>query len=269
MSNRATAADVVTETDRAVEQYLSAILAQAYPNIGFFGEETYKPDVTLSNAPTFVVDPIDGTSNFVHGFPAVCTSIGLVIDKKPVIGVVYNPFTKELWSAIKGRGAFYQRADDVRQKLPLQGGPLLGMNTACIGIEWGSDREGPNFDLNLKVFTSLARTHGTGGKFVNSLRCTGSAAITICRVAAGQQEAFWECGSWAWDVAAAWCVLEEAGGIMVDGHPGSWSPAIDNRRYLAVRPATDGQKAFVEEFWSVIGDCRSSYGPRLTRSPED
>jgi len=87
------------------------------------------------------------------------------------------------------------------------------------------------------------------------------AAIAICRVAAGQQDAFWECGSWAWDVAAAWCVLSEAGGVMVDGLPGNWNPAIDNRRYLAVRPATRGQGEFVEEFWAVLGPIRSTYGP--------
>ena len=94
---------------------------------------------------------------------------------------------------------------------------------------------------------------------VNSLRCIGSAALAICGIAAGQQDMFWECGCWAWDVAAAWCILAEAGGIIVDGHPGNWSPAIDGRRYLAVRAAPSGQKEIVEEFWEVIGDGRSTY----------
>lgn len=218
----------------------------------------------ITSKPTFIVDPIDGTSNFVHSFPEVSISIGLVIDKQPVVGVVFNPFRDELWHAVKGHGAFYtlQGSNAGMKKLSTTTpSPLRGLGPACIGIEWGSDREGPNFDLNLKVFTTLARTTATGGKFVNSLRCTGSAAITICRVAAGQQDAFWECGSWAWDVAAAWCVLVEAGGMMVDGHPGGWNPPVDNRRYLAVRPAVDGQREFVEEFWSVIGEGRSLYGP--------
>lgn len=221
-------------------------------------------DITTSDdydAPTFTVDPIDGTSNFVHGLPEVCVSIGLVIKKKPTVGVVYCPFRHELWSAVTGQGAFMQHLYDEKKKLPLNSTPLQGLTDACIGIEWGSDREGPNFDLNLKVFTTLAQTSRTGGKFVNSLRCIGSAAIAICRVAAGQQEAFWECGCWAWDVAAAWCILIEAGGMMVDGHPENWNPQVNNRRYLAIRPATDGQKKFVEEFWSVLGDGRSTYGP--------
>jgi myo-inositol-1(or 4)-monophosphatase len=199
----------------------------------------------------------------VHSFPEVCVSIGLVIDKQPTVGVVYNPFRDELWHAIKGHGAYTQLGvnTDVKRLPITKPSPLQGLGPACIGIEWGSDREGPNFELNLKVFTTLARTTATGGKFVNSLRCTGSAAITICRVAAGQQDAFWECGSWAWDVAAAWCVLVEAGGMMADGHPGEWNPPVDNRRYLAVRPATMGQSEFVEEFWGVIGEDISTYAP--------
>lgn len=204
------------------------------------------------------MDPIDGTSNFVHGFPEVCVSIGLVVHGQPTVGVVYNPFRDELWRAAKGRGAYTTTAQGTGQ-LPLISSPLQGLGPACIGIEWGSDREGPNFDLNLKVFTTLARTAATGGRFVNSLRCTGSAALAICRIASGQQDAFWECGAWAWDVAAAWCILVEAGGIMVDGHPAAWNPPVDNRRYLAVRPAISGQKEFVHEFWEVVGEDRSSY----------
>ncbi|KAM0425412.1 hypothetical protein ACHAPT_009469 [Fusarium lateritium] len=246
-------ADVVTETDRAVENHIRQRLYSEYPSFNFVGEESYKAgDSDITNGPTFVVDPIDGTSNFVHGFPAVCVSIGLVIDRQPVLGVVYNPFYNEIWSAVKGHGAFTSRGGGSMQRLPLNSTNIEGLTTACIGIEWGSDREGPNFDLNLHVFTTLTRTKSTGGRFVNSLRCTGSAATTICRVAAGQQEAFWECGGWPWDVAAAWCILTEAGGLMVDGHPGNWTPEIDNRRYLAVRPAEGGQRDLVEAFWAVI-----------------
>ncbi|KAK0640033.1 Inositol monophosphatase 2 [Lasiodiplodia hormozganensis] len=254
-------ADIVTETDTAVECMVQAELKSRYPTFDFVGEETYKTDQRITEAPTFIVDPIDGTANFVHGFPAVCISLGFVVGRKPTVGVVFNPFLDELYTAVKGCGAFYQRADSEREKLPLLSSPLRGLGPACIGIEWGSDREGVNFELNLKVFTTLARTRETGGRFVNSLRCTGSSAITICRVAAGQQDLFWECGNWAWDVAAAWCILNEAGGMIVDGHPGEWDPPINNRRYLAVRPAPNGQKEIVQEFWDVIGDDRSTYGP--------
>jgi myo-inositol-1(or 4)-monophosphatase len=263
IANIHTAADIVTQTDQAVECFLIDNLTKHYPTFSFIGEESYEASDPLTETPTFIFDPIDGTSNFVHGFPAVCVSIGLTVNKKPMVGVVYNPFHDELWSGVKGHGAFTQKGSGPIRRLPLTKRPMGDFSSACIGIEFGSDREGANFELNLKVFSTLARTRRTGGRFVNSLRCTGSAAITICRVAAGEQEAFWECGSWAWDVAAAWCILEEAGGMMVDGHPGSWEPPVDNRRYLAIRPATDkeGQRRFVEEFWAVIGDERTSYGP--------
>ncbi|PNP52826.1 hypothetical protein THARTR1_06667 [Trichoderma harzianum] len=263
-SSKKNTADIVTQTDKAVESLIRSNLASHYPSFAFIGEETYHPGQTITDGPTFIVDPIDGTSNFVHGFPDVAVSIALVVGKVPTVGVVYNPFRDELWSAIKGHGAHHTNNDisnnnHTKQLSPKS--PLLGLSPACIAIEFGSDRKGPNFALNLKVFATLLRTASDGGRFVNSLRCSGSAAIAICRVAAGQQDAFWECGSWAWDVAAAWCVLVEAGGVMVDGHPGGWNPPVDNRRYLAVRPATAGQKEFVEEFWDVIGDDRSTYGP--------
>ncbi|KAF5535196.1 quinic acid utilization QUTG (inositol-1(or 4)-monophosphatase) [Fusarium mexicanum] len=254
-------ADIVTETDQAVEKFIHQTLQERFPTFAFIGEETYKNGDTLTHEPTFIVDPIDGTSNFVHGFPAVCVSIALVIDRQPTIGVVYSPFQDELWTAVRGGGAFVTQGSGSPKRLPLRSPPLESLQIASIGLEWGSDREGPNFDMNLKVFTTLARTVATGGRFANSLRFMGSAAIAMCRVAAGQQDAFWECGCWAWDVAAAWCILLEAGGIMVDGHPGNMNPPLDNRRYLAVRPSMGGQREFVEDFWSVIGDSRSTYGP--------
>ncbi|KAK7713159.1 hypothetical protein SLS57_007489 [Botryosphaeria dothidea] len=254
--------DIVTETDKAVENLVATRLIARYPEYDFIGEESFKPEEGISDVPSFIVDPIDGTSNFVHGFPAVCISLGFVVAKRPAVGVVLNPFTDELFTAVSGGGAFYQRGAAAKpQVLPLNRSPLSGLEYACVGLDWGSDREGPNFELNLKVFATLARSKATGGKFVNALRCTGSAVETICRVAAGQQDAFWECGCFPWDVAAAWCVLNEAGGVLVDAHPGVWDPPIENERFLAVRPAVTGQKEFVEEFWDVVGDGRSTYGP--------
>ncbi|CZT11026.1 related to quinic acid utilisation protein QUTG (inositol-1(or 4)-monophosphatase) [Rhynchosporium agropyri] len=245
-STKKNTADIVIETDQAVETFIRNRLGKLHPTFAFIGEETHHDGTAMiiSDEPTFIVDPIDGTSNFVHGFLAVCVFIGLVVQKQPAVGVVYNPFLRELWFAVKGHGAFTQYNDGERQRLPLTKSSLRGLGPACIGIGWGSDREGPNFELNLKVFTQVARTAASGGQ-----------------TAAGQQDAFWGCGCWAWDVAAAWCILSEAGGLMVDGHPGEWEPPVNNRIYLAVRPATEGQHEFVDAFWSVIGDGRSTYGP--------
>ncbi|KAJ9500718.1 hypothetical protein H2202_003934 [Exophiala xenobiotica] len=99
-------ADLVTETDRAVEAYISTELSGLYPDFSFMGEETYVAGQKLGDEPTFVVDPIDGTTNFVHRFPYVSVSLGFAVKKVPTVGVVYNPFTGRLYSGIRGRGSF-------------------------------------------------------------------------------------------------------------------------------------------------------------------
>ncbi|KAI9744752.1 MAG: hypothetical protein M1818_001677 [Claussenomyces sp. TS43310] len=253
-------ADIVTETDKAVETMVSTELMGKYPDFEFIGEETYHPGMQLSDAPTFIVDPIDGTTNFVHSFPSVCISLGFSIGKVPTVGVIYNPFLDELYTAIKGQGAFLSRNGGEKVRLPLKNPePLKDLSTALVGAEWGSDRNGVNFDLKVKVFSKLAAAKEDGGSMVHSLRCIGSAALNLSAVAAGQQDIFWEGGCWAWDVCAGWCILVEAGGLMAGGNPGDWEPTIDGRKYLAVRGAPSGQKDIVEEFWKVIGDGRLEY----------
>lgn len=274
--------DLVTEADKAVELLVSTKLRQKYPDYAFVGEETYVSGVTrVTDAPTFIVDPIDGTTNFVHGFPHACISLGFAVGRRPAVGVVYNPFLDTLYSAIAGEGAYMQRnavvardhaqlADTIapRLRLPLVGRgdvaqtpALRGLGTALIAVEWGSDRKGGNFDLKARTFQRLgAETEaGTTNAMVHSMRSLGSAALNLCAVAAGQLDAYWEGGCWAWDVCAGWCILAEAGGLMVSGNPGNWSPALDGRVYLAVRGALAGQRELVEAFWGVMGDGQLDY----------
>lgn len=228
----------------------------------------------LTDKPTFTCDPIDGTTNFIHTFPNVCVSLALCVYKSPVVGVVYNPYTTHLYSAIKNQGAFLTmptRTDNpaaaspiLPQKIRLprrsHPDPLTGLQNALVAVEYGSDRSGHNFGIKTRAFTKLAASKDDGGKMVHSLRSLGSAALNLCAVAAGQIDVYWEGGCWIWDVAAGWLILEEAGGIIVDGNPGNWSPEIDCRRYLAVRPAPSGQKEIVEEFWSIL-DGDMDYKP--------
>ena len=241
---------------------VSTRLMTSHPSFEFIGEETYKPGMTLTDAPTFIVDPIDGTTNFVHNFPAYCISLGFVVNKVPMVGVVYNPYLDQLYSAIKGKGAFLSRHKGATVlPLPLkeEPEPLNDLSTCLVGIEWGSDRSGNNFQLKTKVFAKLAASKEDGGAMVHSLRSMGSAALNLAFVASGQLDAYWEGGCWAWDVAAGWCILNEAGGLMADGNPGNWEPTIDGRTYLAIRAAPEGQKKIVEEFWNVIGEGRMDY----------
>ncbi|KAF3766774.1 inositol monophosphatase [Cryphonectria parasitica EP155] len=273
--------DIVTETDQAVERLVSSRLSTLYPSYAFVGEETYVAGETkVTAAPTFIVDPIDGTTNFIHGFPHACISLGFAVDKIPSVGVVYNPFIDVLYTAVRGQGAYVQRnaalaargllksgaegAEKVR--LPASGSgdgsqaPALGdLSTALVAVEWGSSRDGDNYDLKTRVFKKLAASKESSGAMVHSLRSLGSAALNLCAVAEGSLDLYWEGGCYAWDVCAGWTILREAGGIMASGNPGDWDPALDARVYLAVRGAPKGQREIVEELWGVIGDGKMDY----------
>ena len=205
----------------------------------------------------------------MHTFPNVCISLALSVHRAPVVGVVYNPYTTHMYTAIKNLGAFLTmpvRSDSpdspdspapfVPRKVRLPRGPysepLTGLAHALVAVEWGSERSGRNFEVKHRTFTRLAAAREDGGRMVHSLRSLGSAALNLCAVAAGQLDVYWEGGCWAWDVAAGWLIVTEAGGIVVDANPGGWDPALDCRRYMAVRAAPAGQKEIVDEFWQCV-----------------
>ena len=256
---------------------VSTRLKTAYPSYSFVGEETYVAGETkVTDAPTFIVDPIDGTTNFVHGFPEACISLGFAVGRVPSVGVVYNPYQDLLYTAIRGGGSFVQRNASLpdeehgqgpKQRLPLTSGgdpsrpspPLTDLGAALVAVEWGSAREGPNFELKARTFRRLAATREASGRMVHSMRSLGSAALNLCACAAGRVDLYWEGGCYAWDVCAGWCVLAEAGGIVVGGNPGEWETPLDSRVYLAVRGAASGQEEIVREFWEVLGGDRLEY----------
>ena len=198
------------------------------------------------------MDPIDGTVNFVHGHAYVSISLALCVELVPVVGVVYNPFSDTLYSAIQGQGSFLNRT----MRLPLRAPPepLAGLGGALVAVEWGSDRAGPNWRVKLDTFRNLG---AVDGGMVHGLRSLGSAALNFCGVAAGSLDVYWEAGCWAWDVAAGWVILAEAGGLVVDANPGNWAPRVDGRSYMAVRALGEGaggktQRALVEEVWGHV-----------------
>ncbi|KAK6347274.1 hypothetical protein TWF696_007346 [Orbilia brochopaga] len=265
--------DLVTETDRAVERMVRERLHEGYPTFEFMGEETYTPGTRLSSSPTFIVDPIDGTTNFVHTYPYVSISIGLAINRHPVAGVVYNPFTKQLFSAAKNRGAHLTSPVHDHVSLPLRPPvaypgdsntndnsgdtvtlelePLTGLDKCLVIIEWGSERTGNDYDVKIRTFRNLTAAKPDGGAMVHGLRSFGSAALNLCAVAAGWADLSWESGCWAWDLCAGWVVLAEAGGRIVDANPGRWEVGLEERRCLAVR-AGEGWRGVVEEFWGCV-----------------
>lgn len=219
------------------------------------GEETHKPGDRVSKKPTFIVDPIDGTTNFFHGHPYVCVSLGLAVDRKPVVGVVYNPFTRTLYTGIKGQGSYLTDATHDHARLPLrEPEPLTDLSKCLVAVEWGNDRSGNDYDVKVATYRNLCASKEVGGSMVHSIRSLGSAALNTCGVASGDLDVYWEAGCWAWDVCAGWVILEEAGGKMVGANPGDWEPELEQRRYMAVRgsPSKEGQKAVVEEFWKCM-----------------
>lgn len=241
---------MVTEIDKAVEDLVHNALTEEYPHYKFMGEESYKPGVTiLTDEPTFILDPIDGTTNFIHSYPSYCISLGFALNKKPTVGVIYNPVTNQCFSAIKGKGAYLNDT----QKLPLVAPRPLKLQSALLAIEWGSERTGSNYEIKSATFKSLASDQKDGGAFAHGFRSAGSAAMNLAYTAAGFTDAYWEGGCWAWDVCAGWIILEEAGGIMVGGNKGQWEVPVDGRIYFGVRSAgKDEQKKFIEDFWSHV-----------------
>ncbi|KAF2101924.1 inositol monophosphatase [Rhizodiscina lignyota] len=247
--------DRVTATDKAVEAMIHAELTANYPDFDFLGEESFKAGQKLSKKPTFVVDPIDGTLNFCHGFPNAAVSLALTIRRKPVVGVVYNPFRGDLFYATQGCGAVLQKADGSKKKLGLNPRPISSLNDCLVAVEWGNQRTGPNWQLRTRMAMDFMTAKKDGGRMCHSLRSSGSAALDFCYVAAGWIDVFWEGGCWVWDVAAGWIILLEAGGLVVSANPGDWEPGVEGRLYMGIAAAErQQQESIVEEVWAMMGE---------------
>ncbi|EDR25511.1 inositol monophosphatase, putative [Entamoeba dispar SAW760] len=193
--------DWVTETDKGVEQYLISSLHAAFPTHRFVGEETNDTHKELTDEPTWIIDPVDGTTNFVHGIPMCCTSVALSINKEVVIGIVYNPIQEELFSAIKGRGAFMNGKQ-------IHVSHTTEINQAIIGTNPGYHREHETIDVMLFNLNEIM-TRGVAG-----IKMLGNAAMDCCYVACGRTDCFYEKYLCVWDYAAASLIVKEAGGII-------------------------------------------------------
>ncbi|XP_071723856.1 inositol monophosphatase 3-like [Rutidosis leptorrhynchoides] len=196
--------DLVTKTDKECEDLIFNYLKQKFPTHKFIGEETTAANgkMELTDEPTWIVDPVDGTTNFVHGFPFVCVSIGLTISKTPVVGVVYNPIINELFTAIEGQGAF------------LNGNPIKASSQSellkcLLATDVGYSREKSNVDAMTNSINSLLLK-------VRSIRICGSCALNLCGIACGRFDLFFQSGFGPWDVAAGVLIVKEAGGIVYD-----------------------------------------------------
>ncbi|CCK68922.1 inositol monophosphate 1-phosphatase INM1 KNAG_0B04880 [Huiozyma naganishii CBS 8797] len=247
------AVDIVTEIDKQLEKLIWDSLVEKYPTFKFIGEESYIKGVTkVTDSPTFIVDPIDGTTNFVHDFPFSCTSIGLTIEKEPVVGVIYNPHLDLLVSASKGNGVRVN-GKPFDYKSNIAGMSPLVLDKSVVALQPGSAREGPNFKIKLKTYENLL---SADGGFVHGFRNLGSSAMTLAYIAIGYLDCYWDGGCYGWDVCAGWCILNETGGRIVGANPGEWEIGVDNRSYLAVRGCNDDtgeeQREYIVNFWKCV-----------------
>jgi len=265
--------DLVTEYDVKVEELVRSEIEKTYPDFEFIGEESFSSGLrpALTDTPTFCVDPIDGTTNFVHGFPYACISIGLIYKRRPVLGVIYNPFLDQLYTGISGQGSHLTRGSSTPMKLPLSSPSktLSSLSKALIAVEWGSDRCEKTISSKS---TGFARLTGNpeqgiiGGKMAHSLRLVlfELFIIFISR----------EIGCWPWDVCAGIVIAEEAGGVVSGSHEifaatvstdafGDVTEAIlTGRKYIVVRAiagnlgetGADAQKRIIREFYDSVED---------------
>lgn len=215
--------DLVSDADYNAEVAVRERMKQWKEEICFIGEEEVSAQSggslpPLTDALTIILDPLDGTSNYVSGYESVCVSIALLLNKELLVSIVHKPIgTVETFTAIKGEGAFL---NGTRIAVSSVG----TVQEALVGTELGTKRDKETVDA---VFARLRQL-----MVARSIRCRGSCALQICDVAAGRLAAFYEIGfGGPWDVAGAALVLQEAGGELTDPQKGPFD--LTSRRVLA------------------------------------
>ncbi len=207
--------DLVSEADRNCEELIVAALTRHFPEDGFLGEEG---GLRRGGKLIWVVDPIDGTDNFLRGIPSWCVSIGLVADGQALLGYIYNPVTEELFSAVKGGGAF--------------------LNGEAIRVSDTADVERARICLGFSYRRPVA-PHARVVKALLDAHCEysrlASGALGVAYTAAGRFDAYWEHHINAWDVAAGLAIVTEAGGVTNDFLAGNGF--AEGNEILASNPA--------------------------------
>jgi myo-inositol-1(or 4)-monophosphatase len=193
--------DFVTEIDQKAEQAIIQTLLDAYPDHAILAEESAATAALGEAEYQWIIDPLDGTTNFLHGFPQYCISIALAYRGQLSVAVIYDPVRNDLYTALRGRGAFLnERRIRVSKRDKLQG--------ALIGTGFPY-RDFTHLDAYTAMFKDLVQK--TAG-----LRRPGSAALDLAWLACGRTDGFFEIGLNAWDIAAGCLLVQEAGGLVSD-----------------------------------------------------
>ncbi|XP_038185914.1 inositol monophosphatase 2 isoform X2 [Arvicola amphibius] len=222
VSTKTSAADLVTETDHRVEDLIVSELRKRFPSHRFIAEEATASGAkcVLTPSPTWIIDPIDGTCNFVHRFPTVAVSIGFAVHQELEFGVIHHCTEERLYTGRRGQGAFCngQRLQVSRET----GRPVVtavserpthlcsDLAKALVLTEIGPKRDPDTLKVFLSNMERLlhAKAHG--------VRVIGSSTLALCYLASGAADAYYQFGLHCWDLAAATVIIREAGGIVID-----------------------------------------------------
>ena len=216
--------DFVSEVDRRAEEVIIQILLEAYPGHGILAEESGREHGARDSEYVWIIDPLDGTTNFLHGFPVYAVSIALAHRGVVQQAVVYDPTRNDLYFSSKGRGTFL---NDRRLRVSKR----LRIADALIGTGFPF-RKGDNFKRYVKMFEEVMQSCA-------GLRRPGAAALDLCYVAAGYYDGFFETGLSPWDVAAGSLIITEAGGLI--GNFTGESDFLYQREVVAGNPKVYGQ----------------------------
>jgi len=216
--------DFVSEVDRAAESAIIEILLQAYPDHGILAEESGNSHGNRTSEYQWIIDPLDGTTNFLHGLPIYAVSIGLAHRDVVQQAVVYDPARNDLFFASRGRGAFL---NDRRLRVSKR----INLSDALVGTGFPF-RRGDDFERYLQMMQSVMQRCA-------GVRRPGAAALDLCYVAAGWYDGFFETGLNPWDVAAGSLMVTEAGGLI--GNFTGESDFLEQRECVAGNPKIYGQ----------------------------
>lgn len=200
-------ANLVTEADEASQAAIVSHLKSLFPDHGFLGEENLncRQEGTRESSAFWIIDPLDGTSNYVHGFPYFGVSIALYMDGRLQTGVIFDPSRHETFAASAGAGATLNGAS-----LRVSGESEIGRAMGIASLPITPDPDNPAVQRFLKALTVM-----------QTVQRTGSAALNMASLAAGRIDAFWSTSLNVWDIAAGVLLVQEAGGVVTDltGNP--------------------------------------------------
>ena len=216
--------DFVTEVDQQAEQAIIETLLTAYPGHGILAEESGNEYGNRNSDHIWIIDPLDGTTNFIHGFPVYCVSIALAVNGRIEQAVVYDPTRNDLFTSTRGRGAFLNE-----RRIRVSKRTMLRDSLLSTGFPY---RPGDN----LKQYMSML---GDVMQRTSGVRRPGAAALDLAYVAAGFSDAFFETGLSIWDVAAGSLLVTEAGGLV--GNFTGEADFLEQREIMAGSPRIYGQ----------------------------